>query len=107
MSDRAWKAEERNVARRLGGVRYPANSGGRVDVEGPGVVVQVKHVRRLALAQLEALAVDMAQIGAKRGKAGIVVVKRRAGRGKPTTRLVVMTQAVFERVYGGSQSEAG
>lgn len=39
--------------------RYAANSGGRVDVEGPQVVAQVKHVRRLSLAALEALAVEV------------------------------------------------
>jgi len=94
MSDRCWKAEERAVAHLVKGTRYPANSGGRVDVEGPNMVVQVKHVQRVSLAQLEALAVEMAALGATRGKAG-VVVKRRAGRGMVTPRLVVMTEGVF------------
>jgi len=31
MPDRQWKQEEREAARLLGGTRYPANSGGRVD----------------------------------------------------------------------------
>lgn len=95
MSDRPWKAEERRVAHLLGGHRYPANSGGRVDVAGPGIVAQVKHVRRLSLARLEALAVELEALGTQRGKVGIVIVKRRAGRGQPTPRLVVMTQAAF------------
>ncbi len=95
MSDLSWKAEERAVARLVGGTRYPANSGGRVDVEGPNMVVQVKHVQRVSLAQLEALAVEMAALGATQGKTGVVVVKRRAGRGMVTPRLVVMTEGVF------------
>jgi len=39
----------------------------------------VKHVQRLSLAQLEALAVEMAALGATRGKTGVVVVKRLKG----------------------------
>ncbi len=70
MPDRPWKHEERHVARLLGGTRYPASSGGRVDVEGPGVVAQVKHVQRLSLAHLEALAVEIAQVGRERSKGG-------------------------------------
>jgi len=95
MPDLSWKAEERAVARLVGGTRYPANSGGRVDVEGPNMVAQVKHVQWLSLAQLEALAVEMARLGVPRGKVGVVVVKRRAGRGMVTPRLVVMTEGVF------------
>lgn len=98
MPDRSWKAEERAVARLLGGSRYAANGGRRVDVEGPGYVAQVKHRRVLSLAKLEALALEMERLGAERGKAGVVCVKRRAGRGCPTARLVVMTDATFERL---------
>ena len=95
MPDRPWKHEERAVARLLGGSRYPANSGGRVDVEGHRFVCQVKYVRRLSLAHLEALALELAELGRERSKVGIVVVKRRAGRGQATPRLIVMTEAVW------------
>jgi hypothetical protein len=78
MPDRPWKARERQVARLCGGQRYPANGGGRVDVEGPTVMAQVKHVRVLSLAAMEALAVEMESIGLERGKLGLVFVKRRA-----------------------------
>ncbi len=104
MPDRPWKAEERHVAKLFGGQRYPANSGGRVDVEGPGIMAQVKHVQRLSLAQLEALALEMADLGRERGKAGLVVVKRRAGRGQPSPRLVVMTEDVFQKLAGFNRS---
>jgi len=97
VADRPWKAEERHVARLLGGTRYHANSGGRVDVEGPGIMAQVKHVQRLSLAQLEGLAVEMAKLGRERGKVGLVVVKRRSGRGQPTPRLVVMTEQMWSQ----------
>ncbi len=96
--DKSWKQEERNAGSLLNGQRYPANSGGRVDVEGPYFFPQVKHVQRLSLAQLEALAVEMADLGQQRAKDGVVVVKRKAGQGKPTPRLVIMTDEVFERV---------
>jgi len=78
----SWKAEERQVARMLGGKRHPANSGGRVDVTK----------------QLEELCVEMAALGQERGKMGLVTVKRRAGRGTPTPRLVVMTEGVWVRL---------
>ncbi len=73
MPDKPWKQLEREVARLLGGSRYPANSGGRVDVESSTVVAQVKHVRTLSLAALEALAVEMERIGEEQGKIGVVV----------------------------------
>ncbi len=100
MSDRPWKQEERQVARLLRGQRYPANSGGRVDVESALYVAQVKHVRRLSLASLEALAVEMEQLGTQRSKAGVLMVKRRAGAGRPTPRLVVMTEVVWREMNG-------
>ncbi len=98
MADKAWKHEEREVAHLLGGRRYPANSGGRVDVESPTLVVQVKHVQRMSLAQLEALAVEMAALGEEQGKIGVVVVKRRAGRGKETPGLIVVTEDAWRKL---------
>jgi hypothetical protein len=103
VSDKCWKAEERCSARLLDGARYPANSGGRVDVEGATFVAQVKHLRACSLATLEALAVEMAAIGQQRGKVGVVVVKRRAGIGRSTPRLLVMTEAVFQTLRRTAQ----
>jgi len=101
VSDRPWKAEERAAARLLGGRRYPASTGGRVDVEGPGVLAQVKHRRVLSLAALETLAVEAAGLGRTRGKVGVLVVKRRAGIGRPTPRLIVVTEAVWRSLRSG------
>ena len=109
--DKPWKQEERAVARLLHGTRYKANTGGRVDVEGPEFIAQVKHVKRMSLAQIEALALEMCDLGIQRRKEGVLVVKRRSGRGIITPRLVIMTESVFERlmekkgIFEGIQDE--
>ncbi len=38
VADKPWKREERRAAELINGTRYPANSGGRVDAEGPQIV---------------------------------------------------------------------
>ena len=99
MPDHAWKAEERRAARPLGGHCHPPNTGGCVDVEAAGVLAQAKHRRTLSLGALEMLAVEAAEAGRMRGKLGILVVKRRADRGRPTTRMVVMTEAAWRLLH--------
>ncbi len=71
-----------------------------MDAESGRHVAQVKHVRRLSLAELEALPAEIAAIGEQRGELGLLVVKRRAGRGQPTPRLVVLTEDVWRAVHG-------
>ena len=100
MPDRPWKAEERAVARMIGGRRYPANQGGAIDCESSWLVVQVKHRRVCSLAELEALALDAERPGVQRRKVGAVVVKRRAGAGRRTPRLVIMTEGQFTEMSG-------
>ncbi len=90
-----WKQFERDVAKLLGGHRYAANSGGRVDVESSEYVAQVKHRKTMSVPELERWATEIEQIGAEKGKIGLVVVKRRAGRGHPTKALVILTEAAF------------
>ena len=41
---------------------------------------------------------EMDELGARKGKAGMVVLKRRAGYGMPTARLIVMTEAAYKRL---------
>ena len=68
-----------------------------------------KHVRRLSLAELEVLAVRWEQAGARASKAGLAVVKRRAGSGRETPRLIVMTERAWCRLSGpadGGQTDA-
>lgn len=55
MSDRRWKAFECNVARILGGRRFYANSGERLDVEFE-TTAQRKRVKGLSPTQLMLLA---------------------------------------------------
>lgn len=95
MPDKPWKATEREVARLLGGSRYPANSGGRIDVESSEYVAQVKHRKTMSVPELERWATEIEQIGAEKGKTGILVVKRRAGRGHSTRTLIILTEAAF------------
>lgn len=82
----------------LGGARYWANSGAAVDVESNAVVCQVKHRARGSLAELEAWAVGAARQGAQRRKLGVVAVKRRAGRGRPTPWLFVLTEGTWQEL---------
>ncbi len=102
MSDRAWKREERRVAALFGGSRFPSNTGGAVDFETDRYVGQVKHVRRLSLRELGALAQEMERLGTQKtpSKASLVVVKRWAGRGRETPRLVVLTETVWRTLSG-------
>jgi hypothetical protein len=104
LPDKHWKVEERAAARLLGGERCWANSGRRVDVEGPGIVAQVKHRRVCSLAELERLALELEALGCAQGKIGVVVVKRRAGAGRRTPRLVVCTEEVWRSARAGTSS---
>ena len=90
MGDKPWKQAERIVAQIIGGRRHPANVGGPVDAESDEVVAQVKHVNKLPLPELERLAVEIRHVGLERGKAGVVFIKRRSGKGKETPWLMVM-----------------
>ncbi len=103
MPDRPWKVEERRAAALFGGRRFAANTGGALDFETSRYVGQVKHVRRLSLAALEALALEMERAGFRCSpwKCGVAVVKRRAGRGRKTPRLIILTETVWRRLGGG------
>lgn len=61
---------------------------------------QVKHVRRRSLTELEVLAAEMERIGLQKSppKLGVVVVKRKAGRGEKTVRLIVVTEGVWREL---------
>jgi hypothetical protein len=100
MSRTGWKEAERKAATLIGGKRYPANMGGRIDCESDKCVAQVKEVGSLSLAQLTALAAEMEDLGREQGKSGLVVVKHSAGRGNPTPYLVVATENVWRALFG-------
>lgn len=101
MGEPAWKAEERAVAALFGGARFWANSGERADFEGPGHIGQVKLLKR-APQWLEKLALEAERIGFQKTppKIGVVVIKRRAGVGKQTPRLIILTEAAWREMNG-------
>lgn len=101
-----WKRHETNAAKLIGGARYWANSGEAIDCESSWAVVQAKHVKVCSLASLEALAVEAERQGVQKGKIGMVVVKRRAGSGRPTRTLVVMTAEQFREMSGPLPGES-
>jgi hypothetical protein len=95
----------------MGAKRFPANVGARLDFEGPTWVGQVKHVRTLSLAQIEALALEAERLGAQKNppKLGALVIKRSAGKLAernalghqiPTPHLVVVTEATWREFTG-------
>ncbi len=103
MSDHAWKQFERDAAALFGGTRHPANSGHRVDFESTTAIGQCKLVKRLSLEELSVLAEEMEREALPKYKAGVVVVKVRRGKGKPSPMLVVMTAAVWEAMNGRAE----
>jgi hypothetical protein len=98
MVNKSCKQREREVGELVGGKRYPANQGGRVDVEGPNFVVQVKERKSLSLAELNALVEEIEAIGKAKGKYGLVAVKLRKGRGNPTDMLIVQSAPQWRRL---------
>jgi len=60
-------------------------------VESERIVSQVKNVKVMSLASLEHEAVAMQAEGERKGKVGMVIVKRRAGRGMETEPIVILT----------------
>ena len=105
MSRTGWKGAERKAAALINGKRYPASMGGPVDVESDGWCGQVKERRRLSLAQLETLALEITRIAETRRKAGVVIVKRSAGPGRPTPWLFIVTEQTWRAMNGAIPGE--
>ena len=98
MTDKPWKAFEREVGELIGGKRHWANSGESVDCESERFVVQCKHVKSMSLSALTKLAMQAEADGAIRNKYGGVAVKLRDGRGRWTPTLMVMTDHQFSKL---------
>lgn len=94
----AWKQFEADSAALVGGKRFWANSGERVDFEGPGFVGQCKLVKSLSLEALTKLVEEMDVDAAKKGKIGMVCVKVRRGKGVSSPGLVVMSFEAFNKM---------
>jgi hypothetical protein len=99
VADKAWKEMERIAADLIGGRRFWSNSGEALDIEGPTYVGQVKLVRRCPLEQLTQL-VEMVERQARvKHKNGVVAIKVRRGRGKPSPVLMVVSADTWERMH--------
>ena len=101
MARTTWKRMELEAASLLHGARYPANTGGQVDVESAQIVAQVKNVRVFSLSRMEVEAEAIARIGNAKNKTGILMIKRSAGKGISTPWLICMTAAMFREMREG------
>ena len=101
MTDKPWKEEERKAAAIFRGSRYSANQGGHFDFFGAvgeqEVLGQVKHRKTLSLQELTTLAENTETFARVQGALGVVVAKYRAGQGRKTKRLIVMTETVWRQ----------
>ncbi len=100
MADKAWKQFERDVASLLGGTRFWANSGERLDVESSSAIAQCKLVRVMSLEKLSQLAEEVERMAEPKFKAGVVAVKVRRGSGRKSPMLLVVTEATWRRMNG-------
>ena len=96
---------ELEAASILHGSRYPANTGGQVDVESATIVAQVKNVKMFSLPRIEREAEAIGRVGNAKNKTGILMVKRSAGKGKTTPWLIVMTASTFRELMGALPTE--
>lgn len=105
MSRSGWKKMELEAASILHGSRYPANTGGQVDVESATIVAQVKNVKVFSLPRIEREAEAIGRVGNAKNKTGILMVKRSAGKGTATPWLIVMTASTFRELMGARPME--
>ncbi len=91
----AWKQFETDSAELFSGKRFWANSGERIDFEGPDVKGQCKLVKSLSLEKLTQLVEEVDIDAEQTDKLGAVCVKVRRGKGKASPGLVVMSFKTF------------
>jgi len=104
VSDKPWKQFERDVAAILGGERFWANSGEKIDVESKRFRCQCKHVARMSLGELTDLALEAQHQGFP-DKVGIVAVKLRSGSGRKTPTLFVLTEAAWNDMRADARAD--
>lgn len=93
------KQFERECAAFVGGFRYPADTGGRVDVESQLVVAQCKKTKGLSHQQLANLALEMQREGYARNKLGVVLHQVPPGPGRKGIGLITFTWEMCDEYY--------
>jgi len=91
MASRSWTAIERAVARLTGGERTWGDPS-RIDVITVGDdtwAIEVKNLKAPSIAQMEAYLTYNKVKADKRGMKSALVVKRKAGKGRPTPFLAI------------------
>ena len=100
MANKPFKQFERQIARLLGGVRFPANTGGPVDVTSETILASCKLRKTFGLNALAEEAERMEREARGTLKIGIVAVKPRRGSGRKSPVLIVMTAGEWARFHG-------
>lgn len=100
MTDKAWKRQERNVARRLDAKRNPLSgrAGGHTsaDVIHPVLYVEVKHAKRFAVLTIMR---EVEHKAAKEKKLPVLVLHQKGAR----RRYVLITESHFVALLQDSQ----
>lgn len=95
------KRDELLAAKALGGARFPADSGGPVDVETDLLAVQVKGSQTVP-SDRQLAALDSARGGAKGNQVGCAVFVRHQGVGREMRAVIMFDLHEFaERHHGG------
>jgi hypothetical protein len=110
--DKPFKKFEREVGALIGGRRHWSNSGEKIDCSSDRFVAQCKLVQRMSLEELTALVESIDEQAAppthdpmRTPRLGLVCVKVRRGKGKPSPTLVVMTSDTFKSLIGYTHSQ--
>ena len=100
MPNKPFKEFEREVARLLSGVRFPANTGGAVDVASDTILASCKLRKIFGLNALAEEAERMERQAQGTLKVGVVAIKPRRGSGRKSPILIVMTAGEWARFHG-------
>lgn len=90
---------ELECAEFIGGWRYPADTGGPVDVESELCVGQSRKRKGMSHPTLSQLATKIETIGFERRKLGVVLHQVPPGRGKQSVKMITMTWNTFDEWF--------
>ena len=96
MTEAYFKRFERMCADLIHGTRYPANTGGKIDVESQEWAGQCKIVAECSLEALTKMVEETQAVAAKKGKRGVLLIRVKRGRGVKAPTLAVLTSETWE-----------